>query len=95
MLAEVCAHWKCLTYSNPLLWERPLPPLRRKQKSTDIIATQTWLQRSAPLPIPVSLDTSAHRSWSMEELDVSSKAPHCARGNSRGLAEGPRIGGFV
>ncbi|KAJ7757530.1 hypothetical protein B0H16DRAFT_1536957 [Mycena metata] len=70
VLDQVCTRWRHILHSSPLLWTNCVPINTRQfsgLSSADSIvanyfrAIKMWLARSAPLPIPVSLDLSAFR----------------------------------
>ncbi|KAJ7505818.1 hypothetical protein B0H11DRAFT_1976317 [Mycena galericulata] len=56
VLCGVCAYWRRLAVTTPMLWVSLIPISTSKPPSDAYIATaKTFLERSAPLPIPVSL----------------------------------------
>ncbi|KAF7347401.1 hypothetical protein MVEN_01495900 [Mycena venus] len=81
VLAAVCVKWKSLVHSTPLLWSRCIPirtwylpgsgrPLSNgRLVKKYLTAVGTWLSRSAPLPIPVSLNW-----YNFQALDEFSRA---------------------
>ncbi|KAJ7082969.1 hypothetical protein C8R44DRAFT_58137 [Mycena epipterygia] len=58
-LCHVCALWKQLAYRTPGLWTIELPINITKDSTDYIAARKVWLERSAPLPIPISVDLGA------------------------------------
>ncbi|KAJ6541827.1 hypothetical protein B0H19DRAFT_1174822 [Mycena capillaripes] len=66
VLTSVCVHWRTLVNSTPQLWNKCiriktkrftyLPAPGRREINRYLVNVETWLARSAPLPIPVSLD---------------------------------------
>ncbi|KAJ7045020.1 hypothetical protein C8F04DRAFT_521768 [Mycena alexandri] len=70
VLDQVCTHWRHILHSSPLLWTNCIPINTRQfsgLSSADSLvasyftAVKMWLARSAPLPVPVSLNWSAFR----------------------------------
>ncbi|KAJ7919337.1 hypothetical protein B0H13DRAFT_250771 [Mycena leptocephala] len=79
VLARVCRYWKNLAHT-PLLWNKQYIPInrgqflgsrRRRKKLVNeyFKVIETWLARSAPLAVPVSL-----RSWNFRTLDEFERA---------------------
>ncbi|KAJ7868734.1 hypothetical protein B0H14DRAFT_2728697 [Mycena olivaceomarginata] len=58
-LSHVCAYWRCVAHTTPRLWtEVLLTKLDEIPKSDHMACLKGWLERSAPMPIPVSLEIS-------------------------------------
>ncbi|KAJ6541824.1 hypothetical protein B0H19DRAFT_1174819 [Mycena capillaripes] len=56
VLAQVCSHWRQAALNTPQLWIRLLPVFHEKRPGEPLLAaTKIFLERSAPLPFPVSL----------------------------------------
>ncbi|KAJ7880950.1 hypothetical protein B0H13DRAFT_2050007 [Mycena leptocephala] len=87
-LSQVCAYWRRVAYTTPHLWTEPLiTELDKTPTAAYVACVKEWLERSAPLPIPVDLRlsgtsveagplmdamvTAAHR-WSSATLDLRS-----------------------
>jgi hypothetical protein len=80
VLARVCRYWKNLAHT-PLLWNKqciPINPgqffLRSRRRRKKLVnkyfkVIETWLARSTPLPVSVSLDW-----WNFRTLDEFSRA---------------------
>ncbi|KAJ6584419.1 hypothetical protein B0H19DRAFT_386422 [Mycena capillaripes] len=51
-ICQVCAYWKQLACTTPKLWTMLLPI--KTKKPAYVAMTKTFLERSAPLPIPIS-----------------------------------------
>ncbi|KAJ7644567.1 hypothetical protein FB45DRAFT_861886 [Roridomyces roridus] len=57
-LCLVCPYWRRLACTTPQLWNRPLNPiLHRATPDTYLAMAQTFLERSALLPIPILLSS--------------------------------------
>ncbi|KAJ7776771.1 hypothetical protein DFH07DRAFT_978851, partial [Mycena maculata] len=57
VLCGVCAHWRQLVCTTPQLWARQLAIKAKKSHSDTYLAiVKTFLERSAPHPIPISLN---------------------------------------
>ncbi|KAJ6623154.1 hypothetical protein B0H10DRAFT_2011453 [Mycena sp. CBHHK59/15] len=55
-LCQVCAYWRKVAQTDPRLWAHlELPILIPKKGEMILAATEMFMERSAPLPIPVSL----------------------------------------
>ncbi|KAF7365608.1 hypothetical protein MVEN_00434300 [Mycena venus] len=88
-LSQVCAYWRRVAHTTPQLWTGALGIELDKTPTADYVAgVKGWLERSAPLPIPVSLKarkgveagplmdvmaTTAHR-WSNANFNLPSLA---------------------
>ncbi|KAJ7644596.1 hypothetical protein FB45DRAFT_1116197 [Roridomyces roridus] len=60
-LTQVCARWRRVMHTSPGLWAIGMDlHVRQSTTSEDIVAVQRWLDRSAPLPIPISLTSGTH-----------------------------------
>ncbi|KAJ7082970.1 hypothetical protein C8R44DRAFT_992086 [Mycena epipterygia] len=58
-LCHVCALWKRLAYRTPGLWTMELPIEITNDTPRYIAARKIWLERSAPLSIPISVGFGA------------------------------------
>ncbi|KAF7357629.1 F-box domain-containing protein [Mycena sanguinolenta] len=57
-ISQVCSHWRRTAHNSPRLWTRPLEvDVGKSKKSTRAYADglKTWLGRSAPLPLDITL----------------------------------------
>ncbi|KAJ7644624.1 hypothetical protein FB45DRAFT_1053332 [Roridomyces roridus] len=55
-ISQVCAHWRQLACTTPQLWRFPVKLNLKKVRSDSFLATtKTFLERSAPHPIPILL----------------------------------------
>ncbi|KAJ7607581.1 hypothetical protein FB45DRAFT_715317, partial [Roridomyces roridus] len=55
-ISHVCAHWRRLACAMPRLWNRPLGlNLKRASSDTYLSTSKSFLERSAPLLIPITL----------------------------------------
>ncbi|KAJ7626613.1 hypothetical protein DFH06DRAFT_734994 [Mycena polygramma] len=87
-LSQVCTHWRRVAHTTPRLWVDHMKALRLQKPPSAAYVTRMkeFLERSAPLPVPVSLHSgggieagplvevlisAAHR-WSTAQLDLSS-----------------------
>ncbi|KAJ7366292.1 hypothetical protein DFH08DRAFT_165238 [Mycena albidolilacea] len=58
-LSHVCAYWRCVAHTTPRLWTNVLlTKLDEIPKGDHMVCLKGWLERSAPMPIPVSLEIS-------------------------------------
>ncbi|KAJ7606075.1 hypothetical protein FB45DRAFT_462850 [Roridomyces roridus] len=56
VISQVCAHWRQLACTTPQLWNFPVKLSLKKARSDSFLATtKTFLERSAPHPIPILL----------------------------------------
>ncbi|KAJ7292756.1 hypothetical protein C8J57DRAFT_1490244 [Mycena rebaudengoi] len=66
-LTQVCAHWRHVAHNTPQLWTSPLLINLLKPSLAQIEGVKMWLERSAPLPVPIHvdlpLDSSLGREW--------------------------------
>ncbi|KAJ7644578.1 hypothetical protein FB45DRAFT_1053305 [Roridomyces roridus] len=70
-LTQVCARWRHVMHTSPQIWAVGIELyVRQSTTSDDLAAVQRWLDRSAPLPIPISLSSGldALSSSAMEVL---------------------------
>ncbi|KAJ7166340.1 hypothetical protein C8R43DRAFT_1232390 [Mycena crocata] len=59
-LSHVCAHWRQIACTTPQLWTGALPINFKKAFSdTYLSMAKTFLERSAPFPIPMTLDVES------------------------------------
>ncbi|KAJ7614682.1 hypothetical protein DFH06DRAFT_1063136 [Mycena polygramma] len=87
-LSQVCAHWRRVAHTTPRLWTEHMEAFLEKTPTAKYIARmEEWLERSAPLPVPITLRcwgtgaevgplmdvffTAAHR-WSSAEFSLDS-----------------------
>ncbi|KAJ7082966.1 hypothetical protein C8R44DRAFT_822657 [Mycena epipterygia] len=55
-LSQVCAYWRQLAHTTPQLWTENFQVVLKKTLTDEYLASaKGWLERSAPLPIPISL----------------------------------------
>ncbi|KAJ6466278.1 hypothetical protein C8R45DRAFT_1172672 [Mycena sanguinolenta] len=60
-ISQVCADWRNLAHGTPRLWTLPLSirlDYKDEQAQVHVDGLKAWLARSAPLPIPVSIESS-------------------------------------
>ncbi|KAJ7046486.1 hypothetical protein C8F04DRAFT_1064448 [Mycena alexandri] len=58
-LCHVCAHWRQIASTVPALWVGPFTINPKKSSSDEYLAiAKTFLERSAPLPIPIHITAS-------------------------------------
>ncbi|KAJ7644589.1 hypothetical protein FB45DRAFT_1116189 [Roridomyces roridus] len=75
-LTQVCARWRHVMHTSPRLWAVGMAlDVRKSTASDDLVAVQRWLDRSAPLPIPISL-SSWHEILTESAMDVLCSAAH-------------------
>ncbi|KAK7048071.1 hypothetical protein R3P38DRAFT_2867227 [Favolaschia claudopus] len=84
-ISHVCAYWRQLSHNTPALWRRALPAKVAKSDSPEhVAAAKAWLDRSAPLTIPMTfastispavLDLLLSTAPRWETLDVNDR-PH-------------------
>ncbi|KAJ6466248.1 hypothetical protein C8R45DRAFT_483885 [Mycena sanguinolenta] len=58
-ISQICSDWRVIAHSSPPLWARPIRiNLDNRNGREELCAAglETWLARSAPLPLPVSLE---------------------------------------
>ncbi|KAJ7644614.1 hypothetical protein FB45DRAFT_298185 [Roridomyces roridus] len=59
-ISHVCAHWRQLACTTPQFWTQPFrPDLTKAQSDVYLVTTKLIVERSAPLPIPVTLEKEA------------------------------------
>jgi hypothetical protein len=70
-LSQVCAYWRRVAYTTPHLWTEALITELKKTPTAEYIAcVKEWLERSAPLPIPVDLRLSGTSVEAAPLMDV-------------------------
>ncbi|KAJ7146297.1 hypothetical protein C8R44DRAFT_11501 [Mycena epipterygia] len=58
VLSQVCGHWRRAALDTPQLWARRLPiSCADRPGEVSVAATKLFLERSATLPVPISLDS--------------------------------------
>ncbi|KAJ7455918.1 hypothetical protein B0H11DRAFT_2066279 [Mycena galericulata] len=56
LLSQVCKHWRKAALATPQLWARRLPIFSETRSGEPLLtATKIFLERAAPLPVPISL----------------------------------------
>ncbi|KAJ7492101.1 hypothetical protein FB451DRAFT_516473 [Mycena latifolia] len=79
VLSQVCTHWRQAALNTPQLWARLLPIFSEKRPGEALLtATKVFLERSAPLPVPVSLGSGydAGASSHLSLMDALFAVPH-------------------
>ncbi|KAJ6455385.1 hypothetical protein C8R45DRAFT_592248 [Mycena sanguinolenta] len=59
-ISQVCSYWRQIAHSTPRLWTGPMEVYIRQGRGSDgeqayVDGLKTWLQRSAPLSVPITL----------------------------------------
>ncbi|KAJ6455381.1 hypothetical protein C8R45DRAFT_1082443 [Mycena sanguinolenta] len=59
-ISQVCSYWRQIAHSTPRLWTGPMEVYLRQGRGSDgeqvyVDGLKTWLQRSAPLSVPITL----------------------------------------
>ncbi|KAJ7606074.1 hypothetical protein FB45DRAFT_1068901 [Roridomyces roridus] len=68
-ISHVCAHWNRLACTTPQLWNQCLLPNLTKAPSESYLATtKSFLERSAPLPIPVRIEYQFEAALPLSQL---------------------------
>ncbi|KAJ6554894.1 hypothetical protein DFH09DRAFT_1165833 [Mycena vulgaris] len=78
-LSQVCAYWRRLAHTTPQLWtvsHGMTMTLRATPTDSCIAGAKSWLERSAPLPVPVYLCISGQGSDPRTLMDVLISAAH-------------------
>ncbi|KAJ7366293.1 hypothetical protein DFH08DRAFT_165253 [Mycena albidolilacea] len=77
-LSHVCAYWRRVAHTTPRLWTEMLfTRLDKTPKSDYMACMKGWLERSAPMPIPVYLEISGKARDACEALmDIIATAAH-------------------
>ncbi|KAF7357431.1 F-box domain-containing protein [Mycena sanguinolenta] len=66
-VSHVCRYWRQIANGTPYLWTGPIQvDFSRQRDSADANGLRTWLERSAPLSVPVMITGFRHRSWLTE-----------------------------
>ncbi|KAJ6601283.1 hypothetical protein DFH09DRAFT_1127352 [Mycena vulgaris] len=79
VLSQVCTHWRQAALKTPQLWARLLPIFSDKRPGEPLLtATKVFLERSAPLPVPVSLGSGYDASGGtlVSLMDALFAVPH-------------------
>ncbi|KAJ7626617.1 hypothetical protein DFH06DRAFT_1481072 [Mycena polygramma] len=77
VLSQVCAYWRRVAHTTPQLWIRCVDMVVSKPPTDAYIAgMKGWLERSAPLRVPVSLRISGNTADPAPLMDVLFDAAH-------------------
>ncbi|KAJ7922326.1 hypothetical protein B0H13DRAFT_125182 [Mycena leptocephala] len=76
-LSQVCAYWRRVAYTTPHLWTEPLiTELDKIPTAAYVACVKEWIERSAPLAIPVDLRLSGTSVEAGPLMDAMVTAAH-------------------
>ncbi|KAJ7465089.1 hypothetical protein FB451DRAFT_1402805 [Mycena latifolia] len=76
-LSQVSSYWRKLAHTTPQLWTEPLYAMLKTTPTDEYLAgVRRWLERSAPLPVPVILDTDRTSPDPEALMEVLATAAH-------------------
>ncbi|KAF7361256.1 F-box domain-containing protein [Mycena sanguinolenta] len=101
-VSQVCRHWRQIAIGTPRLWTGPItvdfhPTRRRGFEEEEMYAdgVKTWLARSAPLPVQITIMGPINRSWLTKSGSRLTDALLSIASRWRSLWIYPAPGGFV
>ncbi|KAF7361253.1 F-box domain-containing protein [Mycena sanguinolenta] len=99
-VSQVCRYWREIAIGTPRLWTRPItvnfhPKRDLEEEEMYVDGLQTWLARSAPRPVPITIMGLINGSWSTQSGSRLTDALLSIASRWRSLWIYPAPGGFV